>query len=80
MLERMPRFAELGKDRFDGLPEGRAVVHFAQVRQLVRDDVVDDRHREMDQPPVQPDLAVARATAPADESAYIEYVTPSFSA
>jgi hypothetical protein len=65
MLERMPRFAELGKNRLDGLPEARAVVHFAQVRELVRDDVIDDRQRKVNQPPVEPDAAVARATPPA---------------
>ena len=63
------RFAQPFEKRYkqqlgDGLPEARAVVHLLQVRELVRDDVVDHRQREVHQPPVQADVAVVRARAP----------------
>src|ERR1700687_3736216 len=65
VLERMTRFAEVRKNRFYGLPEARAVIHFTKMREFVSDDVIDDRHGEMNQPPVEADLAVAGTTAPA---------------
>ena len=56
---------EIGQDLAHFAPEVLAVVHFAQVGQLVRDHVVDDGRREVDQAPVQHDVAVAGARAPA---------------
>src|SRR6185437_7047199 len=64
-LERLPRFAEFGKNGFDRLPEARAVIHFTQMGEFVRNDVVDDGQRKMNQPPVQANLAITRTTAPA---------------
>src|ERR1700722_6030364 len=65
MLERMPRFAEVREDRLDRGPEPRTVIHLAKMREFVRDHIVNDVHREMNQPPVQADLAVAGTAAPA---------------
>ena len=53
----------VGQHRAHHLPEGRAVVHLAQVGQFVGDHVVDHRQREVDQPPVQPHRAVGGAVA-----------------
>src|SRR5882757_8358740 len=64
MLERMPCFAEVRKNRFYGFPETRAVIHLTKMRKFVSNHVVNDRHGEMDQPPVEADLAVAGTTAP----------------
>ena len=55
----------VGHHRSHDVPEARAVVHLAQVRELVRDDVVDRRQREVDQAPVQADRAVGVGAAPA---------------
>src|SRR5215470_4833650 len=57
--------AELGEDRFHGFPETRTVVHFLEMREFMRGDVVDHRQREMHEPPVEADLAIRGATAPA---------------
>ena len=55
----------VGVELSDDGPEARAVVHFAQMREFVGDDVIDDLAREMDQPPVEADSAAQAATAPA---------------
>jgi hypothetical protein len=65
LLERRLGAVEVGIDLGHGGPEGRAVVHLADVRQLVRHHVVDQRQRIMDQAPVQADVALDRARAPA---------------
>src|SRR5471032_1885833 len=64
-LQGLPRLAEFRKNRFDRLPEARTVIHLTQMREFVCDDVIDNGQRKMNQPPVQPNLAVTRTTAPA---------------
>ncbi len=39
-------------------PEARAVIQFAQMSKLVRDHVIDNRHRKVHQAPAKPDAAV----------------------
>src|SRR5690606_5361772 len=63
--QRLARAFEARQQLPDLGPEIGTVIHFAQVCQLVRDDVVDDIERKMDEPPVQQDIAVAGARAPA---------------
>lgn len=53
-------FFEIGQNVADLGPEVLAVIHFAQVR----NDVIDNRRRKVDQAPVQHDMAVAGARAP----------------
>ena len=55
----------IGQHRSHHVPEARAVVHLAQVRELVGHDVVDGRQREVHQPPVQAHRAVGAGAAPA---------------
>jgi len=64
MLECMPRFAEVRENGFNGVPEARTVIHLSKMRELVSNNVIDDMHREMNQPPVEADLAVAGTAAP----------------
>ena len=46
-------------------PVPPGVVHLPEVHQLVDDDVLPDRGRHQDQPPVQTDMAVSPARSPA---------------
>ena len=46
------------------LPETRRVIHAPEVHQLVNHDVVANRWRHLHEPPVQADVAAARAGAP----------------
>lgn len=46
-------------------PEPGAVVHLLQMREFVRDDVVDDVRRGLDEPPVEADFAFGVAASPA---------------
>ena len=46
-----------GMQALDHVPEARRVVHHAQVRDLVRHDVVDHVRRRLHQPPIQPHFA-----------------------
>jgi hypothetical protein len=48
-----------GYKTLDHGPEARRMVHLGQMRDLVRDHIVDQRRLEMDQPPVQPDPGAA---------------------
>ncbi len=57
--------ANVWHDRFDQIPETRAVVHFAQVGELVGYDVIDDREGEVDQAPVEAEGACGVGAAPA---------------
>ena len=41
------------------------MVHFAQVGQFVRDNIIDKLRGEVDQSPIQADAAFQAATAPA---------------
>jgi hypothetical protein len=63
------------------VPEARAVVHHAQVAQLVGHHVVDHRQAEVDQPPVQADGAIGAGAAPAgagaDDRLSLRHCTPS---
>ena len=45
----------------DGLPEARTVVQLLKMRQLMRDDVIDQRQREVNQPPAESDATIVRA-------------------
>ena len=58
------RAAWPGSSAFDHRPEPRRVVELDQVRDLVRDHVVGQHRRQLDQPPVEPDLAAVVAAAP----------------
>ena len=48
-----------GQQPLDDRPEARRVVELDQVRDLVRDDVVGERGRQLDEAPVEADLAAA---------------------
>ena len=56
--------AMAGKERLDQRPEPRRMIELDQVRDLVRDDVVRELGRQLDQPPVEPDLALAGCSFP----------------
>ena len=45
-------------------PEAWAVVHGPQVRKLVGHHVVDDAQAKLNQPPIEPNVAIYGATAP----------------
>src|ERR1035437_9999594 len=47
------------------IPEAAGMVHLAEMRQLVNYDIVDDRLRSHDELPVEVEIALLRATAPA---------------
>jgi len=64
MLELLTHVSELGHDGADHVPEPRAVVHFTQVCQFVRHDIVDDALAEMDQPPMKANGAIGTGTTP----------------
>ena len=53
-----------GQQRLDERPEARRMIELDQVRDLVRDHVFGERGRQLDQPPVEPNLALAVAAAP----------------
>ncbi len=59
----MPRIA--GHQALDQPPEPRAVVHFGEMRHLMRHDIIDDVIRGKDQPPAERQIAFGRAAAPA---------------
>src|SRR5476649_2916550 len=65
VLERAAQLLVIGHHRAHDLPERRAVIHLAQVRELVRDDVVDHLHAEVHETPVQADRTVGRGRTPA---------------
>lgn len=46
-------------------PESNRVVRLDRMRELMHDDVVDDEHRRLDQPPTEVDVAVRGTRAPA---------------
>ena len=65
VLQFLANRAVIGAESFDDRPETAAVIHFAQMRQFMDDDVIDDVSGEVDQPPVEPDAAAQAAAAPA---------------
>ena len=54
-----------GREALDQPPEAGAVVHLGQMRDLVGDDIGDDRLRGEDQPPAERQISARRAAAPA---------------
>src|SRR5262245_50588655 len=63
-LDLVARGLETGKQSCDGAPEARTVIELLQVRELVRDDVVDHRQCEMHEAPAQANAAVLSAGTP----------------
>ena len=45
--------ADVWDERFDQIPEARAVIHFTQVGEFVGYDVIDDGQGEVDEAPVE---------------------------
>jgi hypothetical protein len=46
-------------------PEASGMVHFAQVHEFVKNDVIADEQRRLDEPPVKGNGTAARAGTPA---------------
>lgn len=57
--------APVRAELFNDGPEAWAVVHFPDMGQFVGNDIINDRQRHQDQPPVQGNVASMIATAPA---------------
>ena len=55
----------VGHDFAHRFPKARAVVHLAQVRQLMHHHIIDLADGQVDEPPVQANVAVVARTAPA---------------
>src|ERR1700757_3234719 len=64
MLQRLPGLPKLGKNRLHSVPELRTMVHLAQMSEFMRDDVVNNGQRKVNQPPVEANLSIARTTTP----------------
>ena len=45
-------------------PEGGGMIHLLKMRQFVYNDVIDNLHRQHDDPPVKPETLPAAAAAP----------------
>ena len=58
------RRCEVGIDARYRPPKARRVIHVPEMRELVRDDIIDERETHVYKPPAKPHPTVGRAGAP----------------
>lgn len=60
LFQPLPGLLHCRRVRADDVPEGGRVIAFNQMGKFVDDDIVDNKHRRLDQPPVEIDAVAHR--------------------